>query len=144
MCNNNTDNDACKNIAEILAIIHILQQNACTADTCLDTCDRGFLGCGTNSLNCNTRPITLYLCNGTPLSLPIAKDSVACTDAGVTCSSVFRVEKVDGCTCTLRVLAPNDDPTSEFPYSATNSFCTVNLNCVCVLRCLSDTYVECL
>ncbi len=143
MCNNNNDVDSCRCIAEILAIINVLQQNATTAETCLDTCDRGFLGCGTNSLTCNTRPVMLYLSNGVPLSIPTTKDSVACgTDAE--CSSVFRVEKLDGCCCTLRVLATNPDTTSEFPYVSTNSFFTVNLNCVCCLRCLSDTYVECL
>ena len=28
--------------------------------------------------------------------------------------------------------------------SATNSFFTINLNCLCSLRCLNDTYVECI
>ena len=36
----------------------------------------------------------------------------------------------------------NNVTTSEYPYVATNSFFTMNLNCVCSLRCLSDTYVE--
>ena len=134
MCNND---NSCREIAEILAIINVLQQNACTSETCLDTCDRGFLGCGTNSLTCNTRPVQLYLCNGQPLSMPIQKDSTDCTEG---CSTVFRVEKLDGCCCTFRVLSQNTDGT----YSATNSFCTVNLHCVCTLRCLSDTYVECI
>ena len=31
-----------------------------------------------------------------------------------------------------------------FPYEATNSFFTINLNCCCVLRCLDDTFVECI
>ena len=45
MCNN-VENDSCKCIAEILTVINILQQNAsCCGDCCLDTCDRGFLGC---------------------------------------------------------------------------------------------------
>ena len=74
--------------------------------------------------------------------MPTTKDGVACGDEGVVCSSVFRVEKVDGCCATLRVLAVNPDTTSEYPYVATNSFFTMNLNCVCSLRCLSDTYVE--
>ena len=71
MCNN--DNDSCKQIAEILAIISVLQQNACNSETCLDTCDRGFLGCGTSSLTCNTRPVQLYLCNGEALSLQLKR-----------------------------------------------------------------------
>ena len=137
MCNNN--GEACKCLAEILAVINVLQQNACTSETCLDTCDRGFLGCGTNSLNCNTRPIMLYLNNGEPLAMPTTKDDIT----GTTTSTVFRVEKVEGCCCTLRVLSVNAAG-SEYPYSATNSFFTMNLNCCCSLRCLSDTYVECI
>ena len=58
-------------------------------------------------------------------------------------SSVFRVEKVDGCCATFRVLAPNTDTTevATYPFEATNSFFTMNLNCVCALRCLQDTFV---
>lgn len=71
MCNNNNAND-CSCIAEILTVITVLQQNANCADSCLDTCDRGFLGCSTTSLNCNTRPVVLYTCggNGTPWVVP--------------------------------------------------------------------------
>lgn len=140
MCNN-ADNESCRCIAEILGVINILQQNACTSDTCLETCDRGFLGCGTTSLNCNTRPVMLYLNNGTPLSMPITKDNVAGVEA--TASSVFRVEKIDGCCCTFRVLAENLER-SGCPFVATNSFFTMNLNCCCCLRCLPDTCVECI
>ena len=137
MCNNSGD---CKCIAEILTVINVLQQNAECGDACLDTCDRGFLGCSATSINCNTRPITLYLCgSSTPLEMPISKDPTE-TET----SSVFRVEKIDGCCATFRVLAPNTDTTSIYPYITTNSFFTVNLNCVCVLRCLQDTYIECI
>ncbi len=135
-------------IAEILSVINVLQQNADCNDTCLETCDRGFLGCGTTSLNCNTRPVVLYTCsgNGTPWSMPITRENVVCGDEGVTCSNVFRVEKINGCCCTFRVLADNTDPTTSdtIPYVATNSFFTMNLDCCCALRCLPDTYVECI
>lgn len=146
MCNN-TDQESCNCIAEILNVINILQQNAnCCGDTCLETCDRGFLGCGTTNLGCNTRPVVLYTCSGnqTPFSMPTTRENVVCGDEGVVCSNVFRVEKVDGCCATFRVLQENDDPTSTYPYEATNSFFTMNLNCVCALRCLPDTYVECI
>ena len=55
-------------------------------------------------------------------------------------------EKIDGCCATFRVLAPNTDETeaATIPYVATNSFFTMNLECVCVLRCLNDTFVECI
>lgn len=143
MCNKNDD---CKCISEILTVICILQQNANCADSCLDTCDRGFLGNTTTCLVCNTRPVMLYTCcgNGTPWSMPTTKED-SCT-AVVNNSCVFRVEKIDGCCATFRVLAPNPDTAEALtiPYVATNSFFTMNLNCVCSLRCLNDTVVECI
>ena len=44
----------------------------------------------------------------------------------------------------LNVLADNPDTTTSatIPYVATNSFFTMNLNCVCCIRCLNDTFVE--
>lgn len=148
MCNNNNENNDCRCISEILTVICILQQNASCNDACLDTCDRGFLGCGTTTLTCNTRPIMLYTCcgNGVPWTMPTTKTDGTCGDEGVTCSSVFRIEKIDGCCATFRVLAPNPDTTEAalIPYVATNSFFTMNLNCVCTLRCLQDTFVECI
>ena len=77
--------------------------------------------------------------------MPTTRENVVCGSEGVVCSSVFRVEKIDGCCATFRVLANNPD-TSEtaLPYVATNSFFTMNLSCVCALRCLPDTFVECI
>ena len=144
MCNNE---NGCSCIAEILNVINVLQQNAnCCGDTCLETCDRGFLGCGTATLGCNTRPVILYTCsgNGTPWSMPTTRENIDCTEAATSCSNVFRVEKVDGCCATFRVLAPNPDTTSTYPYVSTNSFFTMNLSCCCCLRCLPDTYIECI
>ena len=142
MCNN-TNSESCKCIQEILTVINILQQNANCNDACLETCDRGFLGCGATVLNCNTRPVMLYTCgsNGTPWSMPTTRENVVCGEDNVTCSSVFRVEKIDGCCATFRVLANNTDETDTNPYVATNSFFTMNLNCCCCLRCLPDTFV---
>jgi len=137
MCNNETN--TCENcIAEILKVILLLQQNVCQSDTCLQTCDRGFLGQNCTTF-CNTRPIVLYTCSSgsTPLSLPVSKSP---TETAT--SNVFRLEKLDDCCATCRVLAPNPDTTNAFPYVATNSFFTINLNCVCLIRCLDDTFVD--
>ena len=145
MCNNS---NGCKCISEILSVISTLQQNAGSTDDCLDTCDRGFLGIQIPNCNYNTRPVMLYTCcgNGTPWSMPTTKTAGTCGDEGVTCSSVFRVEKIDGCCATFRVLAENPDTTTSatIPYVATNSFFTMDLNCCCVIRCLQDTFVECI
>ena len=136
--NSNSTSSSCIN--EILNVILVLQQNACP-DSCLDSCDRPVLGGGPNCLICNTRPIELYTCgsNGVALSMPTSKDPVT----GGTTSQVFRVEKVDKNCCTCRVLEDNPDTTILNPYVATNSFFTIDLGCVCCIRCLSDTYVEC-
>lgn len=143
MCNNKNNGGNC--IADILRVILVLQQNACP-EGCLDSCDRPMLGGGTNCLICNTRPVMLYTCcgNGVPWSMPTTKDTTtACSTAGTTCSSVFRVEKVEGTCATFRVLQDNPDPNSLNPYVATSSFFTMDLDCCCVCRCLSDTYVDC-
>lgn len=142
MCNNKNKTEDCSCIAEILTVILILQKNAVCGESCLDSCDRGFLGCGTTSMSCNTRPVMLYTCcgNGVAWSMPTSKDP-----AITTTSNVFRVEKIDGNCATFRVLAPNPDVADvASPYVATNSFFTMDLNCCCVIRCLNDTFVECL
>ena len=138
MCNNNETN-TCENcMADILKVILILQKKACGGDTCLETCDRGFLG-QNSTFAVHTRTIVFYTCSNTeaPLAMPISRDPTV-TDT----SSVFRLEKLDDCCATCRVLAPNTDTTSTLPYVATNSFFTINLDCVCILRCLDDTFVE--
>ncbi len=136
----NTDSNCCDNcINEILQVICVLQSNVCP-DNCLNSCDRPALGGGTNCIMCNTRPIMLYTCcgNGVPWAVPTTR-----TETGET-SSVFRVEKIDGCCATFRVLAPNPDTTSLYPYVGTDSIFTMNVDCICSVRCLNDTYVECL
>lgn len=150
MCNNNENATNC--IGEILKVILVLQQNACP-DSCLDSCDRPMLGGGPNCLVCNTRPVMLYTCcgNGVPWSMPIEKDNTnVCSNTQVSaccqdCSTVFRVEKLDGNCATFRVLAPNPQESccNTIPYIATNSFFTMNLSCACAIKCLSDTFVDC-
>ena len=144
---NNNTNGSGNYITEILSVILVLQDNACP-DNCLETCDRPMLGGGTNCLICNTRPVMLYTCssNGTPWSMPIAKDTTLnCSGETITttCSPIFRVEKVEGNCATFRVLAQNPDETSINPYVTTNSFFTMDCGCLCCIRCLSDCYVDC-
>lgn len=148
MCNNQTDG---KCIAEILKIIYVLQQNACP-ENCLESCDRPMLGGGGNCLICNTRPVTLYTCcgNGVPFSMPVCKgETTTCSNPETVvpspeCSSVFRIEKLDGNCATFRVLVENlDDCPCGMPFIGTNSFFTMDLSCVCAIRCLNDCYVEC-
>lgn len=141
MCNNR-ENGNCNNcIAEILHVINILQSNA-NPENCLNSCDRPTLGGGSNCVVCNTRPIMLFTCEGDPWKMPISKTNEDCDPGRTSC--VFRVEKLEGCCCTCRVLAPNPDTTSLFPFVSTDSVFTIDINCVCAIRCLNDTHVECL
>lgn len=144
---NNNSSGSGNYIIEILSVILVLQDNVCP-DSCLDSCDRPMLGGGTNCLVCNTRPVMLYTCgsNGIPWSMPTTKDSVTnCSGETITadCSTVFRVEKIEGNCATFRVLAPNPDTTSLNPYVTTNSFFTMDCGCLCCIKCLSDCYVDC-
>ncbi len=135
MCENNSANNC---MYEILKTILVLQKQANMPECCLDTCDKNFLGSLPSVCGYNTRPITMYLkgCCGTRLEMPISKDP-----AETTTSPVFRVEKLDDSCCTCRVIVPTtvDDVTT---YTATDSFFTVNIDCICVLKCLADTLIE--
>lgn len=131
-------NSSCNGISDILSIILKLQE--CDKGCCdiNEGCDRPFLG-PTPSIICfNTRPFNLYRCSDGELwSLPYTFNGTT----GV--SNIFRVENLDGCCCTCRILIPNDLPESEIsPYIATDSFFTINLNCVCAISCLPDVFVN--
>lgn len=130
MCSNNN----CESLREVLCMIVRLQKQGQCIDEGITSCDRPFLGINSNSVY-NTRPITFYTCpTNTLWAMPYTVD-----DAELT-SSVFRVEAVEDCCCTCRVLAPNEDGT----YSSTDSFFTINLNCVGAIRCLPDTFIACI
>ena len=133
MCNN----DNCSCIEDILKTILKLQKkkNSLCDD---DTCTRPFLGPATNVLCFNTRPISLYSCCDHNLwSFPYTLNGEETT------SSVFRVEAVDDCCVTCRVLAPNPDATSTLqPYVATNSFATININCIGAITCHNDLSID--
>ena len=136
MCNN--ENNRCDNcISDVLKVILLLQQSVCQ-DSCLETCDKGFLGQSWPTFF-NTRPVVIYTCStgNDPVTMPISKSPTETVT-----SNVFRLEKLDDCCATFRVLAPNTDTTSVYPFITTNSFFTINLDCVCIIRCLEDTFVE--
>lgn len=125
-------------INDILKVINVLQNQAEKVDDIPTTCDRPFLGFvnNSNTFVYNTRPITLYTANNDLYEAPYTLNGTTGT------SSVFRVEKTSDETATLRVLAPNPDTTSVFPYVSTDSFIIVNCSCVCAIQCLQDTFVD--
>ena len=136
MCDRNETANNC--IHEILKTILVLQREANVTDCCLDTCDKKCLGCTPSVCFFNTRPITLYTCGccNTALEIPVSR-----IPNEATTSNVFRIEKLDDNCATFRVLIPTvtDDVVT---YTATNSFFTINLDCVCVLKCLADTFID--
>ncbi len=138
---NNNSNSSCSCFTDILCTIVKLQKQGQCLDSGLTTCDRPYLGVNSNSVVYNTRPVSFYTCaNNTAWTMPYTLNGVSGT------SSVFRCEAVEGCCCTCRVLALNPDPTTSAltPYVATDSFFTINLDCIGALRCLDDTYIACI
>lgn len=130
MCGNE---NSCNSLTDTLCLIVKLQRQGECIDGGLQSCDRPFLGINSNSV-LNTRPISFYTCpTNTLWSMPYTYEGVESE------STVFRVEKVSDCCCTCRVLRPVDDT-----YASTDSFFTINLNCVGALRCLNDIYIPCI
>lgn len=123
--------------SKLLKVIDILQKNSC-GELCSDeSCTRPFLG-GSPTIICyNTRPVTFYTCNGNIFTASYQVGGETRT------SSVFRVERVDGCCVKCRILEANpdqSDPTRS--YLATNQFITINLECICVISCLADIIID--
>lgn len=135
---NNSNNTTCNDgIRDILKTILILQKESDIPANCLDTCDKRSLGDIPSICGYNTRPITIYMCGccNTRLEMPISRNPFDTTS-----SPVFRIEKLDDDTATFRVLIANEG--NPVTYTATDSFFTVDIDCICVLKCLGDTFVE--
>ena len=49
---------------------------------------------------------------------------------------IFRIEDVEQCSATIRLLVQSDSG-----YTNTNQFVTVDLSTVGAVRCLADTYI---
>ena len=124
-----------KNISETLNLIVTLQKNACCdGDNCPEGCTRPFLGPVTNLVCYNTRPVTLFrCCTGGNWEFPYEINGTEGT------STVFRVENVEGNCATFRVLIPNTIG-DETTYTLSNSYFTIDLDCVLALQCLPDIY----
>ena len=137
MCQEENKNESCC-LASILKVIVTLQNRSEKFDCLAEGCDRPFLGPTPTTTCVNTRPISLYRCSDGELwTLPYTLNGQTGT------TSVFRVENVEGYCATCRCLAPNPETTSDTPYVGTDSFFTINLNCVGALTCLADTYIGC-
>ncbi len=136
MCDNQKQND-CGCLNDILKTIMLLQNQDFECDS-FSGCDKPYLGPTPNVVCYNTRPISFYNCSTGALW----EFTYTAEDGTTGTSTVFRVENLDDCCCTCRILYPNTDTTNDSTYNATNDFFTINLNCVGAIRCLNDTYVD--
>ena len=117
-CNPNN----CNCIGNLVRRIIRLQNN--NEDICEEGgCSRPFLG-PQQSVCFNTRPVSLYNC---------------CTGNIITIegSTIFRLESLDGCCLTCRVLN-----FTEGVYTSTNNFFTINLECVSAIKCYGDINLD--
>ena len=120
-------------LADVLRKILALQKQDFDNES-YSGCDKPFLGPVCSSVCYNTRSITLYnCCTGTQWSFPYTLNGESRQ------STVFRIEALDDCCCTCRILYPNS---TNDGYVSTNQFFTLDLGCVGALQCLADTYVE--
>lgn len=121
MCNDKEkrkDCNECNCISDILNRIIHLQRNSYRSCP-NEGCDKPFLG--PDNIECfNTRPISFYNCTTGNIW-------------SVNNSTIFRLESIDDCCCTCRILNFADGV-----YTATNDFFTINLNCVSAIKCYSD------
>jgi len=124
-------------LARILNVIKVLQNNAEKTECQDNTCTKPFLGLNTEFVCFNTRPVTLYRCDNTPITL----NYTSATGEELT-TSVFRVESVSNDSVGVLLLEATTDTSGNTTYVSTNTFATINLGCVCAIRCLPDTIVN--
>lgn len=130
MCNEERNDCGC--LQEILRKILMLQRQDYDNENYAG-CDKPYLGPICTPICYNTRPITLFnCCTGNAWSFPYTLNGITSD------SNVFRIEALDECCCTVRVLALN----GEGQYVSTTDFATLDLNCVGAIKCLPDTSIE--
>lgn len=128
------NNESCC-FAKILKVIEILQNKNDDSICCEGGCDRPFLGPSAELLCYNTRPVQFYIRNGNLFTANYNNG-----EADVT-SNIFRVEKVNNCCCKCRILAlSNPDDINNIV--STDNFITINLKCICAIKCLNDIVLE--
>ncbi len=132
MCSEN--NDKCC-LYDILNGILMLQDNNCDTN-CPAGCDKPFLGPTPECVCYNTRPVSFYNCQtGELWNINYTIDGTTST------SNVFRVENLDECCCTCRILIPSTTEGTT-TYTPTNQFFTIDLNCVSALQCYNDVFLD--
>ena len=131
---NNCDDERreCGCIHDILKKILLLQKQDFDNEQ-YSGCDKPYLGPTCTSICYNTIPVQLFnCCTGNTWDFPY-------TINGTTnISNVFRIEALDNCCGTFRILYLDD--TNQ--YVGTNEFFTLDLSCVGAIKCLADTFID--
>lgn len=118
-------------LANILKVINVLQNNSSDDCNINNSCTKPFLG-DFPTIQCfNTRLITLYRCDNSLVTLPYTFDGVSDT------TTIFRVQNVGCDSVTVLLIRDNGDGT----YTNTNTYATINLGCICAIRCIGDTTI---
>ena len=119
-------------LRDILKVINVLQNNASEECQNDNSCTRPFLGNFPEVVCFNTRLVTFYRCDNSLVTLPYTLDGVDGT------TTIFRVQDVSDNAVTVLLLQDNGDGT----YTNTNTFATINLGCICAIRCIGDTTIN--
>lgn len=122
-------NRCIKNLLKLICLLQNNSNNNCPAD---DGCTKPFLGPSATYICYNTRVITLYNKMGNLFTANYVDDS-----GNNQTSTLFRVERVDDECATLLILNKDGDN-----YLSTNKFITVNLDCICAIKCIEDVVVS--
>lgn len=117
-------------ITNLLKFINLLQINS-TRYQIDEGCQKPYLGPNNNNQCYNTRPITIYTKDGSIFETTYKYNNETNN------SSIFRIEKLNNDCVTLLILRKDNNT-----YINTNSYVTINTNCICAIKCLKDTFVE--
>jgi len=118
------------NIKNLLKFIGVLQSNSLNLCSNDHGCVKSFLGPSFTTSCYNTRVITIYTKTG---DLFRAQYDVNPSSQ----SEYFRVLNVNDDCCSLLVLTRNGDT-----FVSTGHTITLNINCVCAVKCIVDTNVS--
>lgn len=110
-------------ILNLLKLILLLQNNSYSNINNNFSCKKNYLSSSFNSICYNTRVVTFYNKNG----------SLFTASYGENVSPYFRICSIEN-SC-IKLLILNYDGTSYF---STKEYITININCICAVKCITD------
>lgn len=119
-------------ISNLLKVICLLQDNSTCNCNLEDGCAKPFLGPSINNTCYNTRVISLYKKDGT-----LFTTNYSTNNNENDLSSYFRIMNINNNCATLLILNNNNGT-----YNSTNQFITIDLKCICAIKCITDTNIN--